>query len=724
MNFYRLGWRGALAGVATLLLVLQAANHAEALSGSDTVAIDFDTTGNTATNIGAGGAGIDAGDIQSSTGNTPLNAPITFDIVVDSVPSPGIFGAAGEVNYDPTLIKVTAVDRTSTGLLQYSAGSPSPFGGNDSLPDTDGSFRVDSTDIGGTDETGPGRVLTITLECIGTGVSAITLTDTSTGGGTKFGILAQASVFPVGTELEGTVYCNTDPPVVEIAVQQDVWRRIDRQLGGPIPELLWTGEPLVAPRGIVQLGDALYVTDPGDRTDPQKAARIVKFPLISGVPGQPAIFYQEPDFLLSAKWSVPAGGHHGGINALVVADQGEVLPDGTFTGSGAKVFLLPISEDGEAEEPQVLWQGSPLFCPTGVVVIHEIVYVTDPCAGPERTRPERPDDPFVTAALFAIPLAGGTPSLLWEGAPFTSLIGICDVEVGEDHSFIVHDTDSGRIDPTGAGGRAGFAPAAAAELWVFDIIDPSSANVTPPERIPFKEEGPITLRFTGVPDDAEIVVTTLSSNLFPDWTTQRVFSAADLDDDGTLTFDVASPVELGEVSIRVDIRDILTRIPFLREFIELFKDPDQTTQFVDNKHRGKIQRTPVSLFHFTLDQAQERAAVWVFPEGGGTPVAIAMGAPLVKPLSAQISDDQSTLWISDKSGALFSLQIPDIATLDSLFPAHDVGGTTELLVDDSAAPAESAGSTGDSTLPVAAAAGAVLVALAGAGLYVRRRLVR
>lgn len=53
-----------------------------------------------------------------------------------------------------------------------------------------------------------------------------------------------------------------------------------------------------------------------------------------------------------------------------------------------------------------------------------------------------------------------------------------------------------------------------------------------------------------------------------------------------------------------------------------------------------------------------------------------------------------------------------------------VGGTAELLVGDSAAPAESAGSTGNSTLPIAAAAGAVLVALAGTGLYVRRRLVR
>ena len=53
-----------------------------------------------------------------------------------------------------------------------------------------------------------------------------------------------------------------------------------------------------------------------------------------------------------------------------------------------------------------------------------------------------------------------------------------------------------------------------------------------------------------------------------------------------------------------------------------------------------------------------------------------------------------------------------------------VGGTTDLIVDDSAAPAsESTGPTADVTLPIAAAAGGLLLALAGGGLYLRRRLV-
>ena len=126
-----------------------------------TVAIDLDQNGNTATNIGAGGAGIDPGDIQSAVGDT-----LTFDIVVDSVPSPGIFGVGLEVNYDPAIVEVTAVNRfggppSAPGqtLLQYSGAGAAPFGGNDPTPDTDGSFRADSVDLGGTNETGPGKVL-------------------------------------------------------------------------------------------------------------------------------------------------------------------------------------------------------------------------------------------------------------------------------------------------------------------------------------------------------------------------------------------------------------------------------------------------------------------------------------------------------------------------------------------------------------------------------------
>ena len=173
------------------------------------MAVDLDQTGNTATNIGAGGAGIDPGDIQSSLEDVPIGSTVTFDIVVDSVPSPGIFGVGLEVNYDPAIVEVTAVNKVF-GLLQFSSGNPFHITFSDPVPDTDGSFRVDSADAGGTDETGPGKVLDVTIKCIAAGTTAITLTDAHTGGGVNAGILNLAGVgneFTIGSEIEASIEC-------------------------------------------------------------------------------------------------------------------------------------------------------------------------------------------------------------------------------------------------------------------------------------------------------------------------------------------------------------------------------------------------------------------------------------------------------------------------------------------------------------------------------------
>ncbi len=172
-----------------------------------TVAVDLDPTGNTATHIGAGGDGIDAGDIQSIV-TAAVGSTVTFDVVVDSVPSPGIFGIGFEVRYDPALVEVTAASITKQDdLLQFSGGGSADLRSHDVTPDTDGSFRVDSVDIGGIDETGPGRVLDVTVKCIAIGATAITLTDAITGGGVNAGILNTTTAFTIGSELEASIEC-------------------------------------------------------------------------------------------------------------------------------------------------------------------------------------------------------------------------------------------------------------------------------------------------------------------------------------------------------------------------------------------------------------------------------------------------------------------------------------------------------------------------------------
>ena len=163
-----------------------------------------------------------------------------------------------------------------------------------------------------------------------------------------------------------------------ISVQQALWSRVDREWPDAHLAEVWSGPPLRDPRGITRLGNALYVTDPGLPTDSPRRPRIIKFPLVNGQPGAPVVFFERPGFLLSAKFSSPASGYNGGGDALVVADQGEELPNGTFTGRGAKILLLPILPDGQAGEPQVIREGAPYFCPSGILVVERLIYVSLP----------------------------------------------------------------------------------------------------------------------------------------------------------------------------------------------------------------------------------------------------------------------------------------------------------------------------------------------------------
>ena len=115
----------------------------------------------------------------------------------------------------------------------------------------------------------------------------------------------------------------------------------------------------------------------------------------------------------------------------------------------------------------------------------------------------------------------------------------------------------------------------------------------------------------------------------------------------------------------------------------------------------------------------------------------------VEIVNGEVAGVQGIYWATtdfefdpDPAGRGFTPVGGDANLLNSAAYAHEieilqqhvegisVGGTTELLVDDSAAPAESAGSPGNATLPIAVAAGGLLLALAGGGLYLRRRLVR
>jgi hypothetical protein len=415
-----------------------------------------------------------------------------------------------------------------------------------------------------------------------------------------------------------------------------------------------------------------------------------------------------PGFLRSAKWSYPITKN--GRKMLAIADQGVELPDGTFTGEGAKVFLLPVNPDNTAGEPIVLWEGLPFKTPTALIPIGDHLVVTDPGAGPFITRPERPAHPFPSSVIFSLSLEGGQrPVELQSGAPYTSLIGICPAIPGW---LIINDTDSGRIDPSETGGRPNqFAPPAAADRWLIKIEDSVKPILSRPIRTPFHEEGPVAISFSNPLEKTAVFSvrigrngyiydrgsqpttgfkmgksTSLSSTIQGP-TSSMDFTGADLGGETTITLNTGSDVMDDTLDITVDEGDC----GYAKEMLP--KDPSQPPQFVDNKHGGATRAAitaiasttigevaPSPMLHpifnqFTADNAPGHAAVWIYPQGGGTPVAIAQGAPLVRTLGGILNAGGTEMWITDQAiGALFSLPFPSDDLFNEIFPERSKTG--------------------------------------------------
>ncbi|MEE8058963.1 MAG: FISUMP domain-containing protein [Pseudomonadales bacterium] len=428
------------------------------------------------------------------------------------------------------------------------------------------------------------------------------------------------------------------------------------------------------PRGIIlnEAQDTLWIGDPGSSQD---AARIIKVPVTNGEPGQPSIFYMDPSVLIKAKWAFPTTLNMQEV--LLVADQGEVDQDGNFTGAGAKILIIPVEPGNTAGIPQVVWSGNPFVCPTGIVRVGDYALITDPCAGPLISRVDDPQETlFPSSILFALHLNGlQTPFELHQGSPFTSMIGICLYVPG---TVLVNDTDAGRLDPTSTGGRAGFAPPAGAEKFIFDFIDENSEppHLSPPKRQAIYEEGTLQFQFSDfghLAEDTQIFVTIEGGDHFildrfndiaP--TRNMIFYLDDLDAQGNLSFNVASSTLLNYISVMIDVDN------FWQKW-EIQKDETQSNMFVDNKHAGAVQMPQAVVVgeeqynRFTVDQGS--ASVWIYPDEGGTPVRIAQGGIINQPLSGQLSADAQNIWIVDKANSsLYQISFPGPETFQELFP--------------------------------------------------------
>ncbi|HEY5625875.1 MAG TPA: cohesin domain-containing protein, partial [Dehalococcoidia bacterium] len=153
-----------LIAVALSLVAVSRSQASHSPGAISLLYIDVDTSGNTATTLGTA---------EGCRSVAPLES-FTIDIAIADWPANGdtLVGFEADLNYDPSVLSVTAVDYGM--LLMAAGGTPVSFG--EPVPDSDGIFLQSVFDIVGPEESSGGVLARITLEGQGAGQSELTLT--------------------------------------------------------------------------------------------------------------------------------------------------------------------------------------------------------------------------------------------------------------------------------------------------------------------------------------------------------------------------------------------------------------------------------------------------------------------------------------------------------------------------------------------------------------------
>jgi hypothetical protein len=137
--------------------------------GMDAISIDFDTTGNSQSAVGA---------IEPCVGNVSPGSSVTLDVTAQGVApyttngthdvtddSGGIIAYQFNLAYDPAFLTITAVTDTSSSInLLFGNPGSSQFWAGDVLPDSDGNYNATALDTGiATPESGSGVLERITV---------------------------------------------------------------------------------------------------------------------------------------------------------------------------------------------------------------------------------------------------------------------------------------------------------------------------------------------------------------------------------------------------------------------------------------------------------------------------------------------------------------------------------------------------------------------------------
>ncbi|ACM03847.1 hypothetical protein [Cereibacter sphaeroides] len=434
-----------------------------------------------------------------------------------------------------------------------------------------------------------------------------------------------------------------------------------------VPQPLYIGEPLIQTKGIVRVGNNLFVSDTGKDATHTEPAKIWRYDLDSG---ELSVFYSG-SLLVNSKWLAYSPGVDGFGPEIVVSDYGqEPSPREPGTGEGAKVFAIPLASDGSAGEPRIIYAGSPLRSPEGIAVVESTIILADWAAGPETTRPEVPDLKFPTGIVFAIPLSGGEPVPLFPEHEFIILIGVDAFEMNGELFLEFTDIGSGRLDTSG---RSPLPYEGTPEIFRAPIVSSDPFEVGELERVILREDRLVSVSAPDLEEGQRLVFSFADESYFDDGADIRVYASDEL----VQSHSIASMVVRNDISDeRVDLiaRVMDGETVISEERLNFEKPLGSDGPLAHPKKDSRIaylsDGTPIM-----AGTDGTTSSVFVWPENGGTPGVIWRGAPLVAPIGMQTLGD-GTIYVTDQSAgpdgtsAIFKVAVPSDSEMVRMFSSR------------------------------------------------------
>ncbi|WP_414473218.1 hypothetical protein [Microvirga sp. M2] len=430
------------------------------------------------------------------------------------------------------------------------------------------------------------------------------------------------------------------------------------------PKPLFSGYPLIQTKGMIKGRGVLYISDTGRDGSHRENARIWKFDPSTR---ELTRFYEGP-LLTNSKWLTYIE-RADGRDELIVSDYGEEPnPRDPGTGVGAKVFAIPVMDGNSPGQPRIIHEGAPFRSPEGVTVVGSTVILADWAAGEETNRPENPSARFRSGRVFAMPLDGGEPRILFPDHKWITVIGVSSyTEAGKSYLRFI-DIDGGRHDKSD---YAALPQSGLAKYFRAEIVSTDPLQVGELVAVPFREEHTVALRARLSPEES-IVVEAIGDGTLDTGIKRRVYMGSTLGADGSINVVADTNADAHSVDLRLQVLDKLSN-PVLTRELTIPKKLDLAARPMDPKTAAVLPSAGSSGLNITVSADATSQSLFAFPGAGGVPVSIWSGKPLVQPIGVQNSFDGRKIWITDQaagpngSGAIYEVDVPNAVDLLSMY---------------------------------------------------------